>query len=119
MSSYDEDANKLVRNEWAPLVQTPEGLWQRVWIIRFVNDLPAGIQLDEVAKALTRVDFVVSLRILGRCELEVTVTTARWGWDDELYFEHYRMFEAIDKTFGTIDTIQGQARSLWRPWRKP
>ena len=68
------------------------------------------------SESLSHEDFLVSVEICDGDRLKVSVTTERWGWEDELYFATYNMFEAIDNLFGTIDTIQGQDRDLWEPW---
>jgi hypothetical protein len=108
----------LVLNTWPQLEPTKDGRWRRVWTIMFAADLPPQLPLEEVSAGLCEADFSVRLKQIGRREILATVLTQEWGWADHFYFASYRMLKAIEEKIGMIDTIQGQPRDLWRPWRK-
>lgn len=110
------NADDIVIHKWAKLIKTPEFKWNRIWTIVLKNPVFEPVDLEAISQNLSHEDFLVVVEISDGNHLKVSVTTERWGWEDELYFDTYRMFAAIDRLVGTIDTIQGQDRDLWEPW---
>jgi hypothetical protein len=110
------NTDDIVIHNWAKLTQTPEGKWNRIWNIILQKNVSGELDLDTLQKKLSKEDFLIKVNIDNGNNLQISVTTERWGWEDELYFATYKMFEEIDRLFGTIDTIQGQDRDLWEPW---
>ncbi|WP_293140175.1 hypothetical protein [Okeania sp. SIO3I5] len=106
----------LIIHNWPKLAQTPDKKWHRTWEIVLKSPVIEPVDLVAYSESLSHEDFLVSVEICDGDRLKVSVTTERWGWEDELYSATYNMFEAIDNLFGTIDTIQGQERDLWEPW---
>lgn len=116
MTAYN--AQGLVYNPWPPLEHLSDGRWQRVWRIRLTGPVPCGLQLDVLSAHMSETDCMVSVQPIGERELTVTVLTKEHGWSDVFYFATYRMFAKIDECIGTIESIEGQPRDMWRPWRK-
>ena len=116
MTTYS--AKHLVHNRWAPLQQLPNGHWQRVWALLLKKERPPHISLQNVSTQLSEDGFDVKVTLTQDAPrlLTATVTTAEDGWDDRFFFA--RLFKRIDEKIGALETIEGQARDLWRPWRK-
>ena len=112
------NAKRLVHNCRAPLKQLPNGHWQRTWHLSFSEKLPSHLSLEKVSTELSESDFFITLTQEGPKRLNATVTTLDDGWDDHFFFATYRLFKRIDAKIGTIETIEGQDRDLWRPWRR-
>lgn len=110
-------AEDIVIHNWAELIQTPDQKWRRLWDIKLKKTIPETIDFKSVSQALSHEDFQVYVEVSDGNHVKVSVTTDRWGWEDDLYFATYRMFQEIDHIFGTIDTIQGQDRDFWPPWQ--
>ncbi len=106
----------IIIHNWPKLAQTPDKKWHRTWDIILKSPVIEAVDLVAYSQSLSHEDFLVSVEICDGDRLKVSVTTERWGWEDELYSATYNMFEAIDNLFGNIDTIQGQDRELWEPW---
>ncbi|WP_375492779.1 hypothetical protein [uncultured Nostoc sp.] len=108
--------NDIIINNWAELRQTPDGKWNRLWSISLQKSILETIDYENISKLLSHEDFYVQVQISEPNCLLVSVTTERWGWDDELYFATYRMFEEIEHILGKIDKIQGENREKWSIW---
>ncbi|AFZ10526.1 hypothetical protein Osc7112_6371 (plasmid) [Oscillatoria nigro-viridis PCC 7112] len=102
----------VVRN-WANLRQMPDGRWNRIWEITLKQAIPESINLENISKLLSHEDFDIRVVMREGNNLAISVTTERWGWEDELIFATYRMFEEIEHLVGKIDIIQAQNRDIW------
>jgi hypothetical protein len=112
------NAKSLVHNRWAPLKRPENGHWQRTWHFAFSDNIPPHLSLEAVSNELSENDFQVTLTQNGAKQMNATVTTIDDGWDDRFFFATYRLFERINEKIGTLQTIEGQDRGLWRPWRR-
>jgi hypothetical protein len=74
------------------------------------------LRISELERELSTGEAQVGIQLEGDRKVIMEVITARWGWDDDLYFYSYRLLKQIDETLGTILTIQGQPRDVWNPW---
>ena len=110
------NVDDIIIHNWPKLVQTTDKKWNRIWDIILKKSVVESVDLVTYSQKLSHEDFCVCVEVSDGNHLKVSVTTERWGWEDELYFATYKMFEAIDQLFGTIDTIQGQERDVWEPW---
>src|SRR6476620_10005786 len=108
---YNSD-DVVIRN-WANLRQMPDGRWNRKWDIKLKQAIPESINLENIYKLLSREGFDIRVVIREGNHLEISVTTEEWGWEDELIFATYRMFEEIEQLVGKIDMIQAQSRDIW------
>ncbi len=109
-------ADDIIINNWAELKQTSDEKWSRIWNILLQQTIPETVDYETISDFLCHKDFSVQVNISEANHLIVTVTTERWGWDDELYFATYRMFEEIEQLLGKIYTIQGESRDKWSMW---
>jgi hypothetical protein len=109
-------ADNIVIHNWAKLTQTTDGKWTRTWNIVLKEKLSDSLNLGSISQTLSHEDFQVNVEIASENSLEVCVITQRWGWEDNLYFSTYKMFEELNSIVGDILTIQGQDRNLWDPW---
>lgn len=116
MNTYN--AHGLVHNTWPPLHQQADGRWKRVWTICLESHISPHLSMQTLSGKLSEPGFLVLVEPIGGCELAVTVVTKEHGWSDTFYFATYRMFGKIDAWMGTIESIEGQPKALWRPWRK-
>lgn len=117
MSTDGYDHAPIILNPWPSWIGGPDGSWVRHWAFEFVmpvsNALLSSATLDqphlrvEVARGATP------------SELRLVATTRANAWSDEIFFfEFYALFQRLEELFGPIRTIEGQARNLWRPFRR-
>ena len=106
----------LVVHNWPQLEETPDGTWQRRWDIVLQESALKPLRISQRARELSIGEAHVGLHLEGDRTVIMEVITARWGWDDDLYFYSYHLLQQTDETLGTILTIQGQPRDVWNPW---
>jgi len=109
----------LVVLKWPRAQCTVDGNWLRVWHLHFQEAVDPHIALASLATELSEDDFRVSFVQEHAHDMQVHVMThRRHGESDEVVFANYALLEKINERIGTIETMQGQARNLWLPWRK-
>jgi hypothetical protein len=106
----------IVVHNWPKLEETPDGTWRRRWDIVLQESVLKPLRISELERELSTGEAQVGIQLEGDRKVIMEVITARWGWDDDLYFYSYRLLKQIDETLGTILTIQGQPRDVWNPW---
>lgn len=112
----DDDYSKvtIASNNW-PTWEDNDGEWVRRWRITFVEMLP---ELDPPSTSLDEHDLSLRSQRIGPRELEVQAVTQGDPWSDELYVHAMlRLLVRIETVFGRIETIQGEPRSAWWPFR--
>lgn len=114
---HDEyTGESLIYNPWPKWEPTEEGGWVRRWSFRF----ECALRDDEVASdglGDASLHVLVS-RGASSSELVALTTTHANPWSDECYFfVFFRLFHQLEVRFGRLDSIQGQARMCWRPFR--
>jgi len=123
-------------NPWPQVQRLTDGTWERVWRFVLTEDVPPRVELTSLSSTISeriiadvraadqrlsdigQHDLVVCLRRIAPCEITATVLTRQDGWSDEFYYATYRLFTYVDECVETIDTIEGQPRDSWRPWRR-
>jgi hypothetical protein len=117
MTKYDEKS--LVLLDWPRAQRTPDGGWTRVWKIHCKEVIDPHISLHHLSAEYSGEDFVVALDKHGPRDITAQVTTyRRHGGSDAVVFANYDLLKKLNDSLGTIETIQGQARDLWLPWRQ-
>jgi hypothetical protein len=128
--------SNITINPWPQVERLPDGTWRRVWRFVLGEDIAPGVELDALSSSIgeqivadlravdprlsdiKRDDLSVCLQRIAPCEITATVLTRQDGWSDEFYFATYQLFKYVDERVGTIDTIEGQPKDAWRPWRR-
>ena len=96
---------------------SPEGGWTRDWAITFAQPItdtgrtaPATLSDDTMT-----VDAVVHADARS---LQVRTRTTGDAFSDAIFFESaYRLLRRLNDHVGTIETIRGQPRDWWFPFR--
>ena len=117
MRDYREAAKHAVVNNWPAVRRTENSKWRRDWQISFRDEIPSGLCMDTLSLHFSGPDFFVVLKQVGTKKVVATVMTERDGRSDEFVVASLTMLQAIDEKMGPIDTIEGEARDLWWPWR--
>lgn len=117
MTKYD--TKHVILLEWPRAQRTPDGHWLRVWKIHFKEVINPHLSLRNLSVEYSGDDFVVSLDKHGPRDLTAQVMTSRrHGESDAVVFANYALLQKLNASLGTIETIQGQKRDLWLPWRQ-
>lgn len=117
MTKYD--TKHLVLLDWPRAQCTTDGRWIRVWKIHFKEILKPDVSMSTLAAEYSGEDFVVSLERQGPRDITAQVITSRrHGESDAVVFANYDLLKKLNDSLGTIETIQGQERDLWLPWRQ-
>jgi len=88
-------------------------VWQ-IQLVETVHEHKLG-ELDRLSE--TGIDVTAVLRADGRT-IQLTTTTRLHALGDEVFvIAAYRMLRKIDTDIGRIETIQGQPRDRWQPFR--
>ena len=117
MIKYREIRKQIILNKWPKVVQAKDGKWKREWTISITGEVPVPASLKALSSEISQDNFQVVIYRRSDREVVATVLTEEDGWSDEFFFESYRMFEKIDAKVGEIDSIQGELRDRWPPWR--
>lgn len=99
--------------------RTSDGQWSREWALRLVDapSADARRKLSELSEDGIRV--VAEFEDDGRT-IRLRTTTDRNAHSDEIFFAAaYRMLRRVDEEVGRIESIQGQPRDWWQPFREP
>jgi hypothetical protein len=113
MTKEKYTSDGLIRNNWPRWVQREDGAWFREWTIS-LKEIPHA-EVDSVQLGEENID--VSVAVDGPVLHLVTMTNEN-PWTDEMFFvATVRLFRRVERAFGEIDLIQGQPRSMWRPFR--
>jgi len=133
MTQYSVSA--ITTNRWPQVKQLANGTWERVWHLVLTENIPRSEELSTLSlhigkqivadlraadprlSGIEQDDVVVHLCRMAPREIAAIVLTKQDGWSDEYYLATYRLFEYVDEKIGAIDTIEGQPRDSWRPWR--
>lgn len=117
MTKYDE--THLVLLDWPRAQRTTDGGWVRMWKIHFKEVINPHISLNHLSVEYSGDDFVVSLDKHGPRDITAQVMTCRrHGESDAVVFANYDLLKKLNDSLGTIETIQGQERDVWLPWRQ-
>ena len=117
MTKYD--TKHLVLLNWPRAQRTTDGRWIRVWKIHFKEVINSHLSMPNLSLECSGDDFVVSLDKHGPRDITAQVITSRrHGESDEVVFANYDVLKKLNASIGTIETIQGQERDLWLPWRQ-
>lgn len=116
-------ADNIIVNEHPELKKLPNGKWEQVWDIVLNQPISEKINLKDISQKLSNEDFEfdVHIQVTKGQYLKVCVTCIRDAnpyHHDYSLFAVYKMFENIDRLLGSIDTIQGQKKDRWRPFRQ-
>lgn len=109
------DAKSIIVHNWPKLYKNSEGHWERTWEIVLQEPVSELSSVRTLESDLKNHEKWISVKVSGDT-LHVTVTTVRWGWDDDLYGYSYEILKSINDSIGEIKIIQGQKRDLWPPW---
>lgn len=109
--------NSITLPKWPELVQISEERWQRTWKIKLNEPLVNNEKVTMLQNVLSNDEISVVIRSSGE-EVEVVVTTLRWGWDVDLIANSYQILESINNQLCEIKTIQDQPRNIWPPWAR-
>ena len=106
----------IIISKYPDLIQLPDSRWNRVFDVRFKKSIDVNLDLSKIAHSVSNQDFLVKINKQNKTSVKVSVTTDRWGWDDEISIGTSILIKKLDDLIGTIDIIQGQARSEWCSW---
>ncbi len=113
MSDDDYKSASVIKNRWPPWIPQPDGSHQRTWHFRFEESVSPTDQhlLDEP-------DISASITHPAPDSLVITTTTRGNAFSDELFFfASFRLFVKLEELYGRLKSIEGEDRSLWRPFR--
>ncbi|WAS98637.1 hypothetical protein [Nannocystis punicea] len=117
MSEDGYEREPLILNPWPRWVGDAHGSWARRFTFVFVAPVAAEAL---AAVDVDQPDLTVRLaRGAAPCELQLVATTcANPRSDAVFFFQFHDLFARLEQIFGRIETIEGQARQLWRPFRE-
>ena len=113
MNEYSAD--KIIVRNWPKIYQMSDKRWKRVWNIVLVCEQTDATVYREVEEYLSTDEVTIEIAWHGN-NLLVSVITDRWAGDDDLIWYYDNILSGINEGIGEIETIQEQARNLWRPW---
>lgn len=109
------DKVDIVVLNWPRVIKKEEG-YERIWNIKFRNPIKfeaLAIAEQEMADDENRIEIIDQ----DSYNAIVIVYTRRWGWEVDLLFYNYKVLVCLNQVIGEIDTVQGQLRDLWTPFR--
>lgn len=94
-----------------------DGRWTRDWSVRLADRPNAEARRNLHDLSEEGIQVVAEVDNDGHT-LHLRTTTDRDAFSDEIYFvAAYRMLRRIDENVGRIESIQGQPREWWQPFR--
>lgn len=111
--------DQLFHVEFPQWTKSADGRWTRTWSIRLLEPVDPGLNAADLSRRLTgeEIDAEVVLSS-DRITMHIVTSTRRNAYSDEVFhLAAYKMLKFIDSDVARIDTIQGQPRSAWQPFR--
>lgn len=114
--NQDYSDDPIIKNPWPKWEPIDGGGWSRRWVFEFEQFI-----IDEPISSHGLGDSNINVLVIrGQTptELIVTATTLANIWSDEIFYRaFFHLFLQLQMRFGRLKSIQGQPRSLWRPFR--
>ncbi|MCY1058289.1 hypothetical protein [Nannocystis sp. SCPEA4] len=117
MSEASYDGSPIIINPWPQWVGGEDGSWAR----HFTFEFETAVAGDALAAAnVDQADLMVQVAEGATpCQIRLTATTRANAWSDAVFYDQfYTLFARLEEVFGRIHTIEGQAREMWRPFRR-
>jgi hypothetical protein len=110
------DLAGIIKNDWPAWSAGAHGEWVRRWTFEFKERLGDVSALCEgLSDGALRVEAAPGA---SPYELRVATSTTGNHLADAIFFHaFYELFRRLEAKFGELRLIQGQPRSLWRPFR--